>query len=202
MTARGGWTASHSHGYEVAIGRGSGLGLQFALPKIETAPCKAYVLAKIVDGKTAGLPVIINRAETLNCHSCHTRYIDKSRKGKHKKWVQYLGRQKSFFYNPFLQNRNHVKHLKKYLGQFGNLPSISFVTTTSRGKWKVRNLGLNDYLLGYNCHLMNVYQTLPDSKLMLNHYSAIINKLTPLARPSEEMRKRHIDTIKSGRNEK
>ena len=150
------------------------------------------------DGKTSEIDLLVVSRKGLLVFECKNYagiiYGDMNRK----KWIQYLGKQKNFFYNPFIQNKNHVKHLKKYLEQFGNLPSYSFVTTISRGKWIVRNLGPNDYFLGYNCHLIDIYNTLPDSEPIIKHYSSIMNKLIPLSRPNDEIRKQHLEDIKVG----
>ncbi len=111
-------------------------------------------------------------------------------------WLQYIGKEKYHFYNPFLQNRTHVKHLKNYLGEeFGDLPIIPFVVTIVRGKWKVRNLGPDDYLLGYNCKFEDIYEKLEDSELMAKNFKKILRKLTPLERPGEDIRQKHVDSI-------
>ncbi len=150
------------------------------------------------DGKTSEIDLLVVSRKGLLVFECKNYAGNIYGDMKRKKWIQYLGKQKNLFYNPFLQNKNHVKHLKKYLEQFGDLPSYSFVTTISRGKWKVRNLGSNDYFLGYNCHLMGIYNTLPDSGPIIKHYSSIMNRLIPLSRPNEEIKKQHINTIMPG----
>ena len=149
------------------------------------------------DGRTSEIDILVVSRKGLFVFECKNYAGNIYGDMKRKKWVQYLGKQKSFFYNPFLQNKNHIKHLKKYLEQFGDLPSIPLVTTISRGNWKVRNLGPTDYFLGYNCHLIDIYNAMQDSELMLKHFSSILDKLTPLSRPDETIRKQHIDTIKS-----
>lgn len=116
-----------------------------------------------------------------------------------KQWIQYLGKKKSYFLNPFMQNRSHIKHLGKYLAQFGDIPMVPMVTTITRGKWKVKNYGPEDYLLGYNCHLKDILASMPDSELIACHYKAILSKLRPLSRPDESIRNEHIERIKNGR---
>lgn len=155
------------------------------------------VYVPTIDGKTSEIDILVISRKGLLIFECKNYAGNIYGDMKRKRWVQYLGKQKNYFYNPFLQNKNHVKHLKKYLEQFGDLPSISFVTTISRGKWKVRNLGPNDYFLGYNCHLIDIYNAMPNSDLMQRHYTAIMNKLVPLSRPNEEIRERHIRNIKT-----
>ncbi len=115
---------------------------------------------------------------------------------KRKKWIQYLGKKKSYFYNPFMQNRTHAKNLKKYLEKYGDIPVIPMVTTITRGKWKVKNYGPEDYLLGYNSHLKDIYALTPDSELMAQHFKAILTTLQPLSRPDQSIREEHMAKIK------
>lgn len=152
------------------------------------------------DGKTSEIDILVVSKKGLLVFECKNYSGNIYGDMKRSKWVQYLGRQKNYFYNPFLQNKNHIKHLKKYLEQFGDIPSYSFVTTISRGKWKVKNLGAKDYFLGYNCHLVDIYNTLPDSELVTKNYSSIMGKLHPLSRPNEEVRRQHIETLKFDHN--
>ena len=70
------------------------------------------------------------------------------------------------------------------------------MTTISRGKWKVKNLGPNDYFLGYNCHLVDVLKTIPDSKIMVKHFKDIMQKLTLLSRPDQLICEEHANQIR------
>ncbi|WP_108775145.1 nuclease-related domain-containing protein [Lactimicrobium massiliense] len=154
------------------------------------------VYVPTVDGKTSEIDLLVVSKKGLLVFECKNYagniYGDASRK----KWIQYLGKKKSFFYNPFMQNRTHVKHLKKYLEQYGDIPAIPMVTTITRGTWKVKNYGPEDYLLGYNCHLKDVLARTPDSELMAQHFKAILAKLQPLSRPDESVKKEHIEKIR------
>ncbi len=49
--------------------------------------------------------------------------------GHHRKWTKILayGQEKYSFYNPILQNKTHVDHIKSKLGQFQNVPFYSVV---------------------------------------------------------------------------
>ena len=73
---------------------------------------------------------------------------------------------------------------------------IPFVTTISRGNWKVRNLGADDYFLGVNCHFKDVYAGLPESEALAECFKVIIGKLAPLSRPEQEVREKHIEQKK------
>ena len=148
------------------------------------------------DGKTSEIDILVVSKKGLLVFECKNYAGNIYGDMKRKKWVQYLGNKKSFFYNPFLQNQTHIDNLKAFLGQYGDLPATSFVTTISRGKWKVKNLGPNDYFLGYNCHLVDVLKTIPDSKIMVKHFMDIMQKLTPLSRPSQLICEEHVEQIK------
>jgi hypothetical protein len=49
--------------------------------------------------------------------------------GKHKEWTKVLayGQERYRFYNPILQNNNHIGELRKKLRQFANIPFFSIV---------------------------------------------------------------------------
>ncbi|MBR5046469.1 NERD domain-containing protein [Candidatus Saccharibacteria bacterium] len=115
---------------------------------------------------------------------------------KRKKWIQYLGKKKSFFYNPLLQNRTHCENLHKYLKKYGDIPIVPLLTTISRGKWKIKNLSADDYFLGYNCHLIDIYNSMPICETMSSAFKPILSALTPLSRPSKEIVEKHIQEIK------
>lgn len=148
------------------------------------------------DGKTSEIDLLVVSKKGLLVFECKNYagniYGDASRK----KWIQYLGKKKNFFYNPFMQNRTHVEHLKKYLEQYGDIPAIPMVTTITRGTWKVKNYGPEDYLLGYNCHLKDILARTPDSELMAQHFKVILAKLQPLSRPDNSVKKEHIEQIR------
>ena len=151
------------------------------------------------DGKTSEIDLLVVSKKGLLVFECKNYAGNIYGDAKRNKWIQYLGKKKSFFYNPFMQNRSHVKHLKKYLEQYGDLPAIPMVTTITRGKWKVKNYGPEDYLLGYNCHLKDILSETPDSELMAQHFKAIIAKLQPLSRPGESIKEEHIEQIQHDR---
>lgn len=113
---------------------------------------------------------------------------------RRRKWIQYLGNNKSYFYNPLMQNRNHVKHLKEYLGI--DVPIVPLVTTITRGKWNIFNCDDKDLILGFNCHLKDIYNGMPESELMKSNFGTILHKLKPLSRPNKEVAEKHVTRIK------
>ena len=151
------------------------------------------------DGKTSEIDLLVVSKKGLLVFECKNYAGNVYGDVRRNKWIQYLGNKKSFFYNPFMQNRSHVKHLKKYLEAYGDIPMIPMVTTITRGNWKVKNYGPEDYLLGYNSHLKEILAKTPDSELIARHFKAILSKLRPLSRPDETVRQEHIEQIRSSK---
>lgn len=148
------------------------------------------------DGKTSEIDLLVVSKKGLLVFECKNYAGNVYGDAQRNKWIQYLGKKKSFFYNPFMQNRSHVKHLKKYLEVYGDIPMIPMVATIMRGNWKVKNYGPEDYLLGYNSHLKEILAKTPNSELMAQHFKAIMAKLQPLSRPDDTVRQEHIEQIK------
>lgn len=151
------------------------------------------------NGRTSEIDLLVVSKKGLLVFECKNYAGNIYGDAKRTKWIQYLGKKKSYFYNPFMQNRSHVKHLKKYLEQFGDVPAIPMVSTITRGNWKVKNYGPDDYLLGHNCHLKDILAKTPDSELIAQHFKAIMAKLQSLSRPDESIRKEHIEQVEYGR---
>ena len=147
-------------------------------------------------GKTSEIDLLVVSKKGLLVFECKNYAGNVYGDAQRNKWIQYLGKKKSFFYNPFMQNRSHVKHLKKYLETYGDIPMIPMVAAITRGNWKVKNYGPEDYLLGHNSHLKEILTKTPDSELMAQHFKEIMAKLQPLSRPDETVRQEHIEQIK------
>ena len=148
------------------------------------------------EGKTSEIDILVVSKKGIFVFECKNYAGNIYGDAKRHKWIQYLGKKKSYFYNPFMQNRTHAKNLKKYLEKYGDIPVIPMVTTIARGKWKVKNYGPEDYLLGYNSHLKDIYTLTPDSELMVQHFKAILTTLQSLSRPDQSIREEHIVKIK------
>ena len=110
---------------------------------------------------------------------------------------RYGGSNKFNFYNPIWQNRTHIKALQEYLG---GVKAFSFV------------------VFGMNCELMHlsynpqnvcvcredyfkqmVIQTLDGAESIYDEHTieAIYNRLLPLTNVTEEVKARHIDTVRA-----
>ncbi len=152
------------------------------------------------NGKTSEIDLLVVSKKGLFVFECKNYggciYGD----AKRRNWIQYIGGQKNFFYNPLFQNKNHAKRLQAFLSERDiNVPVIPVISTITRGNWKIRNLSPNDYVLGLNCHLKDIYQNLPDSPTIARHYKTILASLAPLSRPDKSIRQKHIDQIASTR---
>ena len=79
---------------------------------------------------------------------------------------------------------------------FGSIPVISLISVTNRGKWKVRNLGPKDRLLGYNCNFESIYENMDDSVVTELNRNNIIRKLKEIEGPNDEVRQKHIRNIR------
>jgi len=70
--------------------------------------------------------------------------------GKSRNWTQVLafGKVKHKFYNPILQNKNHIKHLKRVLKQFERIPFFSLIVFYGDCEFKdVQFIPKNTYLV-------------------------------------------------------
>ena len=112
-------------------------------------------------------------------------------------WIQYFGKKKSAFYNPLLQNRTHCQNLRAHLYRrqliSSGFPIVSMISTTNRGTWKIRNLSPKDYILGYNSHFVDIYNSMPvcpEINLAVVHN--ILNELKPFSDPDDETVEKHV----------
>ena len=101
------------------------------------------------------------------------------------------------FSESFLQNDGHIQSLKLYLAKFGDVPIVSIVSTITCGNWKVKNLRACDYLLGYNCHFMDIYGNMPDSEIMAQHWDAINKLILSFSGASDDIKAQHIVDIQN-----
>lgn len=154
------------------------------------------VYIPINDDKTSEIDIIVVSKKGLFVFECKNYGGNIYGDTKKQKWVQYLGNKKSFFYNPIIQNKNHAKHLKKFFANYNiEVPIVPLIVTISRGKWKVKNLGTTDYILGLNCNFKDIYEKMPNSKISTQSFKLILNKLALLSRPGKVIEEEHIRQI-------
>ena len=59
--------------------------------------------------------------------------------GKKRTWYYYKYKQKYEIYSPIMQNKNHIKYLKKFLANFGDVPCFSVIALLCKD-YKVSNI--------------------------------------------------------------
>ena len=149
------------------------------------------------NGETSEIDILVLSKKGIFVFECKNYNGNIYGDGRRRKWIQYLGRTKSYFLNPFLQNDGHIQSLKLYLAKFGDIPIVSIVSTITCGNWKVKNLRPGDYLLGYNCHFMDIYSSMPDSEIMAQHWDAINKLILGFSDASDDIKAQHIVDIQN-----
>ncbi|MBR3131301.1 NERD domain-containing protein [Candidatus Saccharibacteria bacterium] len=154
-----------------------------------------YIPAK--NGTTSEIDLIVVSKKGLFVFECKNYGGRIYGDAKYNEWLQYIGSKKESFYNPLLQNKTHVKILKELLEKNDiRIPIVPLVSVTSRGEWKVRNLGDEDYILGVNCHFGTIYHAMPDLERMSECFKPIIGILSRYSRPDSSIREEHIVSIR------
>lgn len=113
------------------------------------------------------------------------------------KWTQSLpNRHKSQFYNPIMQNYNHIKMLKELIGEQENY--ISIIAFSERCELKKIDLKSEIIVMKRNDAMQEIKKL--SSKLPKiydeNKINQICDKLNQLAKFDKETRKIHIESIK------
>lgn len=120
---------------------------------------------------------------------------------KQKTWTQTLpsGRNvtKEHFFNPIMQNKTHIKYLRKIVGD--DVPIHSIIVFSERCELKkVHVESQNVYVIKRNSLIKCVSMICDNtSKVVMdqNKIDEIYFKLLPLTNVSEEVKKQHIETI-------
>lgn len=123
-----------------------------------------------------------------------------------KNWYQTLpkgrGRsQKEVFYNPIMQNRLHVKHIKAFLAE--QVPMWSIIVFSNNCTLKNVQIYSNDVSVLNFCDVMsvvsNIYNQFPD-RLSDNDITKIYNELYPYTQVNDIVKLRHIANINHNLN--
>ena len=124
-----------------------------------------------------------------------------------KNWYQTLpkGRGRSHkeqFYNPVMQNRSHIKHLKAFIGQ--EIPTKSIIVFSERCTLKNVQIKSDDLKVinRYDVAsvVRNICNRISEDFLNVNDIAEIYNKLYPLTQLNEIAKLQHISNIKSNLN--
>lgn len=107
------------------------------------------------------------------------------------KWIQYLGKKKSYFLNPIHQNYGHVKSLEELLN-IDNKYFIPIVCFSNQAKLKIEakdNVVPLDYLVS----TIKGYQSI----IIESDLQEIYNRITALNIIDKAIRKNHVRNIKN-----
>ena len=148
-------------------------------------------------GDTAEIDLIVLSRKGILVFECKNYHGNIYGDGRRRRWVQYLGRQKNYFYSPVMQNRTHAQAVRNYFSDIPGLPVIPIFVATNNATLKLRNINPDDHVMGDNLSLSDVYDQLPDSDVMASHYGRILRTLRQFERPDDTIRQQHIDQIKN-----
>lgn len=121
-----------------------------------------------------------------------------------KNWCQTLpagrGRShKEHFYNPIMQNRLHIKHLKAFLGE--QIPMRSIIVFSERCTLKNIKISSNDInvINRYNVAsvVSDIYKQIENDLLTKSDIIEIYNKLYPYTQVDEISKSQHIEKIQN-----
>ena len=123
-----------------------------------------------------------------------------------KNWYQTLpaGRKshKEHFYNPIMQNRSHIKHLRSYIGT--QIPMHSIIVFSDRCTLKSIQLNSNDIKVINRYNISHVVSAIckqtPTDLLNENSISDIYNKLYPFTQVDSTTKTQHITNIHNNLN--
>ena len=111
------------------------------------------------------------------------------------KWIQYLGKKKSYFYNPIHQNYGHVKALEELLNLDNNV-IIPIVCFSNQAKLKIDSKSTVTQL-DFLVKNINKYQNI----ILESNLEAIQNKITEVNITDNKEKKKNIKNIKNKINE-
>ncbi len=123
-----------------------------------------------------------------------------------KMWTQSLsgrhGRsQKNKFYNPILQNKTHIKELRRIVGN--DVPCYSIIVFSERCKLKKLNLHNSDVHVVKRENLRQLMENLRfanSASMSVETVEQIYRKLYPFTQVSEEVKADHVRNIKTAIN--
>ena len=120
-----------------------------------------------------------------------------------KNWTQVLANgkgksQKEHFYNPILQNRTHIKYLKKVIGE--EIPTYSVVVFSERCTLKKLEISGDVPVIKRDRVLSSVKKIIDGASEKNVNIAEIYDKLKPYTNVSDKIRQKHIEDINSKKN--
>ena len=102
------------------------------------------------------------------------------------------------FLNPIIQNKVHLKWLKKYIDSVGDIPFFSCIVFSDRCELKEINLSTNHHFVVNRRNLLHQIQKTADtvgSHLSVSEIDELYDKLYPLTQVSEEQKALHVQEV-------
>lgn len=113
------------------------------------------------------------------------------------KWCETFKSSKNFFYNPILQNRTHIKYLRKFIGEERKIPYISVITFNNHADLRDITVKSQDTFVIYSAQLTkkinDILKTLPEV-LSKEEAESIYHSIKSI-KPSEEVKNAHVEQI-------
>jgi hypothetical protein len=112
-------------------------------------------------------------------------------------WTQIIYDYKGQFYNPIMQNRSHISHLKNIVG---NIPTQSIIVFSNECTLKEITINskdvnvINRYEL--RAFLMRIYNQIQTDLLTETEVNDIYNKLYPYTQVCYDVKEQHIESIR------
>ena len=107
---------------------------------------------------------------------------------------------KNKFYNPIMQNQTHIKHLKHYLSEYGEIPLYSYIIFSERCELKNIKLTSSENTVINRQHILRAVTDLANYKghiLSPQQINDIYFKLYRTSQLSEFEKQEHINNIYS-----
>lgn len=111
-------------------------------------------------------------------------------------WCQFLGKKKSFFYNPVFQNTTHLRALKKIITRFPDNYFHSIIVFNQAKIKRVQSYNNNVHIFEAAQFEQFIVQEHPKI-LKAEEIDEIYKQLYPYTQMTEEQKKQHIDNIKT-----
>lgn len=119
---------------------------------------------------------------------------------KRKNWIQYMGGNKFTFYSPTRQNYGHIKGLEEYLKDVSEDMFKSWIIFSERCNLKpIKNLPSNVKVIKRSELRRELKYEIKQTRDMWDDSVSeeLYNKLIPLCKVSEDVKKEHIENVKS-----
>lgn len=124
---------------------------------------------------------------------------------KQRNWCQTLPKgkgngksQKEYFYNPIMQNRSHIKHLKALIGE--HIPMHSIIVFSERCTLKKIEVNSPDVKVikrdRVDVTVYGMCKQMEENVLTEDEVLGLFDKIYPYTQNSEEVKQKHIENIR------